>query len=99
MKTYLLLILLLIVGCAPKYYVDISEISFQDVDETVMISYVAKNPTDNDLSCELRIDLDKEKDIVSEFLIGAKETKNISMTTVLPDRVVGSLTTRCKPNN
>jgi hypothetical protein len=101
MKKYLLLILLLVLvtGCS-QYEVNLSEVSFDHDEDVDIISYIAENPTEEKLTCELIIKFEGQDAIKDTFNLESKETKELSTRAKLPSgetKLV--MQTRCKPRN
>ncbi|MBU1854200.1 MAG: hypothetical protein KKF89_00620 [Nanoarchaeota archaeon] len=100
LKYHYLILLLILISCTPKYDVELTEISFSHDEEIDIINYQVYNPTNENLSCELEINLEEEESVTDNFEINAFEEINMTTRAKLPfgeTRVM--LKTRCKPIN
>ncbi|MAG38962.1 hypothetical protein CMO90_02630 [Candidatus Woesearchaeota archaeon] len=82
----LILILLIITSCTPRYDVQITNVEFEHPEGVNydLIKYVATNPTTEDLQCELKMKFEGEKSAKENFEIKSQETKNLTINAKLP---------------
>jgi len=100
LKYFVFILLLILTSCTSRYDIQLSEVSFDHDGDVDVISYIAMNPTEYNLTCELDIRLEEAGTITDTFDIEAQETKNLSTRAKLPvgeTRVI--LNTRCKPSS
>ncbi|MBU0666019.1 MAG: hypothetical protein ABIC91_01545 [Nanoarchaeota archaeon] len=95
--TFFLLILL--TACVDQYEVELSEVSFDHTDGTDIIKFVATNPTNISLYCELQIVIPEQEPLQESFEIEPFASVNKTTIAQIPfGETKILLQTKCRPN-